>query len=61
MPISNLTLETTLDLPKAREIVLKVLSDKGYKIEEDTQVKIVSKHGLGATYYPHSVEIANHE
>jgi hypothetical protein len=57
MPISNLTLETTLDLPKARETVLKVLSDKGYKIEKDTQVKLVFKHGLGATYNPHSIEI----
>jgi hypothetical protein len=57
MPIGNLTLETQLDLQKAREAVLRALNSKGYKVEEDTQTRIISKHSLGATYYPHKVEI----
>jgi hypothetical protein len=57
MPISNRTFETSLDLQKTREVVLQALATLGYKVVEDSQTKIVSKHSFGARYYPHDLEI----
>lgn len=57
MPLEKLTLETSVDAQKARVLVLKALDNKGYKIEEESEDKIVAKHSLSASYYPHSLEV----
>jgi len=57
MPLEKILFETSVDAQKARVAVLKALGDKGYKIEEESEDKIVAKHSLSASYYPHSVEV----
>jgi hypothetical protein len=57
MPSHKFSLETTIDKQKAKEAILKALNDKGYKVEEESEVKIVAKHLFSGTYYPHEVEV----
>jgi hypothetical protein len=57
MPSDRFALETTVDQQKAKEVVLKALDNRGYKVEEDFETKIVAKHPFSGTYYPHEVEI----
>jgi hypothetical protein len=58
MPMNRFTLETSIDLQKAKEAVIKALDNKGYKIQESLDTKIVAKHSFSGTYYPHEVEIS---
>jgi hypothetical protein len=58
MSPGKFTLETTLDLEKAKEAVLKALDNKRYRVEEETDDKIVAKHPFSATYYPHAVVVS---
>ncbi len=57
MPSDKFTIETTVDMQKAKEAVIQALDNRGYKVEEDVEAKIVAKHPFSATYYPHEVEI----
>jgi hypothetical protein len=57
MPQDKFTLETTVDLQAAKEAVLKALDSKGYKVEGDSEAKIVAKHPFSPAYYPHEVEL----
>jgi hypothetical protein len=50
-------LETTVSLEEAKEAVLKALDNKGYRVEEETDDKMVAKHPFSATYYPHTVAV----
>jgi hypothetical protein len=58
MSPGKFTLETTVALEKAKEAVLKALDNKGYRVEEETDDKIVAKHPFSATCYPHAVEVS---
>jgi hypothetical protein len=57
MPPDRLTIETTVDQQKAKEAVLQALDNRGYRVEEEFEAKIVAKHSFSAVYYPHEVEI----
>ena len=57
MPSDRFTLETTVDQQKAKEAVLQALDNRGYRVEEEFEAKIVAKHSFSAAYYPHEVEI----
>jgi hypothetical protein len=57
MPPDRFTLETTVDQQKAKEAVLQALDNRGYRVEEELESKIVAKHSFSAAYYPHEVEI----
>jgi len=57
MPSDRFTLETPVDQQKAKEAVLQALDNRGYRVEEEFEAKIVAKHSFSATYYPHEVEI----
>jgi hypothetical protein len=57
MPQDRLTIETTVDQQKAKEAVLQALDNRGYKVEEEFEAKIVARHSFSAAYYPHEVEI----
>jgi hypothetical protein len=57
MPPDNFTLETTLDLQRAKETVLQALDSRGYRVEQEFDARVLAKHGLSGTYYPHEVEV----
>jgi hypothetical protein len=57
MPPGKFTLETTVDLEKAKQAVLKALDNKGYRVEEESDGKIVAKHPFSVACYPHIVEV----
>ncbi len=57
MPSDRFTLETTVDQQKAKEAVIQALDNRGYRVEGDSESKIVAKHSFSTTYYPHEVEI----
>jgi hypothetical protein len=48
--------DTTIE--SAKEVVVRVLQSKDYKILQSLENKIVAKHGLAATYYPHEIEVS---
>jgi hypothetical protein len=58
MPLNKFTLETSIDLQKAKETIIKALDNKGYKIQENLETRITAKHPFSASYYPHEVEIS---
>ncbi|HMK94409.1 MAG TPA: hypothetical protein VK536_03310 [Candidatus Limnocylindrales bacterium] len=57
MPSDRFTLETMVDQQKAKEVVLQALDNRGYRVEEEFDSKIVAKHPLSTAYYPHKVEV----
>ena len=57
MPQDRLTLETTVDQQKTKAAVMQALDNRGYRIEAEFETKILAKHPVSATYYPHEVEI----
>jgi hypothetical protein len=57
MPAERFTIETTVNMQTAREAALKALSSRGYRVDADSETKIVAKHGFSGTYYPHEVEV----
>lgn len=58
MPPEKSTVETLVDLQRAKEAVLQALDSRGYRVEEEFDTKIVAKHGFSGAYYPHQVEVA---
>ena len=57
MPTDKLTLETQVDLQKAKEAVLQALDSRGYRVEEEYESRIIAKHAFSSTYYPHQLEV----
>jgi hypothetical protein len=58
MPLNRFTLETSIDPEKAREAVIEALDKKGYKVQENSETRIVAKHSFSEMYYPHEVEVS---
>lgn len=42
----------------SKEAVIKALQAKGYKVSQSLENKIIAKHGLSASYYPHDIEVS---
>jgi len=57
MPHDKLTLETPVDMQKAKEAVLQALDNRGYRVEEEYESRIIAKHAFSSTYYPHQLEV----
>lgn len=55
--MGNLFLEASDNLQTTRQAVLRTLSSLGYKLQDDAHTRIVARHPLSFTMYPHTLDV----